>query len=130
AVMTAIGVWIVMIIFVFMASTVAGLLQPVPANATVDQEIANAQLQINLAQLAPFTLYTEASAYILDPTVQTVGITPVDQANDQRAAAFPQTLSLQASLLLAWSQIVALIALSVGIFGLAYVAFMRQEVRA
>jgi ABC-2 type transport system permease protein len=128
AIMAAIGVWIVMIIFVYMVGALASLLAPVPANATIDQQTANAQLQLDLSELAPFTLYTDASAYILDPTVQTVGIIPSDQANNQQA--FPTNLSAVQSVLLAWPQVVALIALSVGIFGLAYVGFMRQEVRA
>jgi ABC-2 type transport system permease protein len=39
-------------------------------------------------------------------------------------------LPLDQSLLLAWPQVVALVALTMVCFGLGYVAFMRQEVRA
>lgn len=129
AVLASIGLWIALIIYIyFLVGLIAGVVSAVPASATTDQVTANTELQLELARLSPATLYSEASAYLLDPTVQTVGIIPVDQATDQRA--IPSVLPLQQSLLLAWPQVVALIALSIGCFGLAYVSFMRQEVRA
>lgn len=129
AVLASIGLWIALIIYIyFLVGLIAGVVSAVPASATTDQVTANTELQLELARLSPATLYSEASAYLLDPTVQTVGIIPADQATDQRA--IPSVLPLQQSLLLAWPQVVALIALSIGCFGLAYVSFMRQEVRA
>jgi ABC-2 type transport system permease protein len=107
---------------------VASYLAPVPANATTDQQIANAELRLDLARVSPGTLYSEAAAYLLDPTVQTVGIVPVAQQTDNRA--IPSILPIDQSLLLAWPQVVALVALTVVCFGLGYIAFMRQEVRA
>ncbi len=125
----AIALWIVLTVFAqLLVGIVAGYVAPVPASPTVDQQVGNAELQLDLARISPGTLYVEASEYLLDPTVQTVGIVPADQAGDQRA--IPSTLTFAQSLLLAWPQIVALIALTVTCFGLAYIAFMRQEVRA
>lgn len=127
--LAAIALWIVLTIFAaLLVGIVASYVAPVPANATTDQQIANAELQLDLARISPGTLYSEAAAYLLDPTVQTVGIVPVDQQTDQRA--IPSILPLDQSLLLAWPQVVALVALTVVCFGLGYVAFMRQEVRA
>jgi ABC-2 type transport system permease protein len=48
--------------------------------------------------------------------------------SEQRA--IPSILSLEQSLLVIWPQVVALIALTATAFAVAYVAFMRQEVRA
>ena len=42
----------------------------------------------------------------------------------------PTQLSLQQSLLVAWPQIVLLVAITIALFVAAYVAFLRQEVRA
>ena len=42
----------------------------------------------------------------------------------------PSLLSLDQSMLIVWPQIVVLVALTVGLFALAYVIFLRQEVRA
>ena len=44
--------------------------------------------------------------------------------------ALPSVLSLDQSLLLAWWQVVALVAGTIIIFVVAYIVFMRQEVRA
>lgn len=127
--LAAIALWIVLTIFAaLLVGIVASYLAPVPANATVDQQIANTELQLDLARVSPGTLYSEAAAYLLDPTVQTVGIVPVAQQTDNRA--IPSILPIDQSLLLAWPQVVALVALTVVCFGLGYIAFMRQEVRA
>jgi ABC-2 type transport system permease protein len=127
--LAAIALWIVLTIFTaLLVGIVAGYLAPVPAGATLDQQIAHAELQLDLARVSPGTLYGEAAAYLLDPTVQTVGIVPIDQQIEQRA--IPSILPLGQSLLLAWPQVVALGALTVVCFGAGYVAFMRQEVRA
>jgi len=131
SVLTAAGLWIVITIFwaALLAGLLAGFLSPVPANPTIEQQIANAELQLNLARLSPGQLYFEASAYILDPSVQTVDIgARVAQQNNDRA--IPTILPLEQSLLLAWPQLTALLAFTVVCFGLGYISFMRQEVRA
>ena len=127
--LAAIALWIVLTIFsALLVGIVASYVAPAPADATLDQQIANAQLQLDLARVSPGTLYSEAAAYLLDPTVQTVGIVPIAQQTDQRA--IPSILPLDQSLLLAWPQAVALLSLTVVCFGAGYVGFMRQEVRA
>ena len=52
----------------------------------------------------------------------------VEVSSEQRA--IPSILSFGQSMLVIWPQFVALIALSAVAFALAYVSFMRQEVRA
>ena len=44
--------------------------------------------------------------------------------------ALPRALSLEQSLLLAWWQVVALVAGTIIMFVAGYITFMRQEVRA
>jgi ABC-2 type transport system permease protein len=127
--LAAIGLWIVLTLFTaLLVGIVAGYLSPVPANATTAQQVANVQLQLDLSRISPGTLYGESAAYLLNPTVQTVGIVPLTEQGDQRA--LPSALPLNQSLLLTLPQVVALLAATVICFGLAYVAFMRQEVRA
>jgi ABC-2 type transport system permease protein len=125
--LTAISVWLVLTLFAsLLAGILAGVLSPVPSNATLDQQVANAQLQLDLARISPGELYSEATAYLLDPTVQSVGIV----LQSQQSGAVPTILPFEQSLLLGWPQGVALVALTVVCFGAAYVVFMRQEVRA
>jgi ABC-2 type transport system permease protein len=63
---------------------------------------------------------------LLDPSVRTVGIVFAEQVD--RAVA--STLSLRQSLLVVWPQVTALIAGCVVLFTVAYMAFLRQEIRA
>ncbi len=124
--LAAISVWLVLTLFAsLLTSVVAGVLSPVPANASLQQQVANAQLQLDLARISPGELYSEATAYLLDPTVQTVGIILPSQQT-----SLPSILPYEQSVLLGWPQGVALVALTVVCFGVGYVAFMRQEVRA
>ena len=131
--LVAISLWLVLTLFAYLlVGIVAGFLAPLPTNATIDQQVANAQLQQELARISPGTLFGEATTYLLDPGVQTVGIPTISQATQvaQAGQTFPTILPLEQSLLLGWPQGVGLIALTVVCFGVAYVAFMRQEVRA
>ncbi len=125
--LAAIAVWLVVTLFAsLLTGIVADALSPVPAtNATLDQQVANAQLNLDLSRISPGELYSEATAYLLDPTTQSVGIVLPSQQ-----PATPSILPFEQSLLLAWPQGVALVALTVVCFGAAYVVFMRQEVRA
>jgi len=100
-----------------------------PATGTPDQILAAASTQQLIVRLLPSTLYGEASIVLLDPSVTTVS-TPTIGQYIQAQQQVPTLLSLDQSLLLVWPHIVALLALTVLCFALAYVAFMRQEVRA
>ena len=58
-------------------------------------------------------------------------MTPVDLLTPaQRSGAIGGLVPLDQSLLIIWPQFVGLIALTAGAFAVAYVSFMRQEVRA
>ena len=81
-----------------------------------------------MRRIAPNQLYTEATAVILDPRLRTV--TPDLVTPEQRAGAVGSILPLDQSVLVVWPQFVVLIAMTTGMFALAYVSFMRQEVRA
>ena len=108
-----------------MASLLAGALAPAAGTAP-DALVANARLEQQLTELSPITLYQEATVALLNPSVRTVGVVLPQQAD----RAIPSTLSIDQSLLVVWPQAVALVALTVLRFAVAYVIFMRQEVRA
>jgi ABC-2 type transport system permease protein len=57
-------------------------------------------------------------------------VTTVLQLQNPSTGAIPTLMTLDQSLLVIWPQVVALIALTVIAFAGAYIAFMRQEVRA
>ena len=125
--LVAIAVWLVLTLFAtLLVGVVAGFLAPVPADATSAQQITNLGLQQELARLSPNRLFEEATAVLLDPTVRTVGLVLPIQAD----RAVGSLLPIDQSLLVIWPQFVSLIALTALAFALAYVSFMRQEIRA
>jgi ABC-2 type transport system permease protein len=124
------GIWLLITIFGQLITTlVNGILAPA-ADASPDAILANAQIQQFITRLLPSTLYRETSVVLLNPSVNQISaptsIGQVQQAQQQIQSLF----SLDQSFLLVWPQVVALVFLLVVCFAAAYVAFMRQEVRA
>jgi ABC-2 type transport system permease protein len=96
----------------------------------VDQTLQNAQLSDFLARLLPSTQYSEVTSVILDPSQTHVGVVASLNQAVQAQQQIPTFFQLDQSLLLVWPQVVALVALTVVSFAVAYVLFMRQEIRA
>jgi ABC-2 type transport system permease protein len=104
-------------------------LAPAIAQAVVWSEdqatlVVTAQM---LARLSPSTLYGESVLALLHPSTRTLGPVYLSQL---QGAVMGAPLPLSQSLLVAWPQIVGLIAASILLFVGGYVAFQRQEVRA
>jgi ABC-2 type transport system permease protein len=80
-----------------------------------------------LARLSPATLYGETVLALLDPTTRALGPVYLSQL---QGAVMGAPLPLGESVLIAWPQIVGLIAATILLFVVGYVAFQRQEIRA
>lgn len=120
--LVCIAAWLLLTLF-------AGLLVGLTADALADPAVdplRNARLQQALARVSPATLYEEATLVLLNPQVRGLGLLLPQQID----RTIPSELALGQSLLIAWPQTVALIGVTVASFALAYVLFMRQEVRA
>lgn len=125
--LVAIGAWLLLSLFApLLAGIIADGIRPVSDQATVERVLSNARLENALARISPSTLYDEATRAFLNPETRTLGAV-LPQQTDR---AVPSTLSLEQSVLLVWPQTVGLIALTVVCFALAYITFMRQEIRA
>lgn len=128
--LVAIGVWLVLSLFgVLLARLVAGFIDPAGASAAAADAIAHARLEEQLSAISPNTLYSQATIALLNPSATAVTVPGLDQLI-QLSQQIPTQLSLDQSLLVAWPQIVILVALTVACFAMAYVGFLRQEVRA
>jgi len=133
AALIGLGVWFFIAVPIFgrlVVNLIAGIVAPLPAGVVDRQYLEALQLQHFITRLMPSTLYQEASIVLLDPSATSVS-TPATIG--QAIAASEQIgsiLSLDQSLLLVWPHVVALLALTVVCFAGAYIAFMRQEVRA
>jgi ABC-2 type transport system permease protein len=91
------------------------------------QTPATAELEQILARLSPSTLYAEVVVALLDPTTRSLGPIYLSQL---QGAVLGAPLPLGASILIAWPQIVGMIATAILLFVIGYVIFQRQEVRA
>jgi ABC-2 type transport system permease protein len=126
----ALGLWLALSVFgVLIARLLAGIIDPIGAQATAEESLGRAQLEQALGMLNPGTVYSQATSAILNPSATTVTVPGLDQLI-QLQQQLPTQLSIQQSLLVIWPQIVALVAGMVICFVAAYIGFLRQEVRA
>ncbi|HIE21790.1 MAG TPA: hypothetical protein EYP73_04235 [Acidimicrobiia bacterium] len=124
--LTAIALWLVLALFgTLLAQLAADIISPVSA-ANPESAITNVETELVLSRLSPITLFEEASSALLNPEVRTLGLVTLAQLD----GAIVSELTVAQSLLLVWAQVVGLVAATVVIFAAAYVAFLRQEVRA
>jgi ABC-2 type transport system permease protein len=125
----AFGVWLVATFFGgLITQVIGGFVAPLSGNA--DEYLHNAGLQQTITRLLPDTLYREASAAILSPQVASVSTPATIGQYEQLQQRIPSLQSCDQSLLLVWPHLVTMVAITVACFALAYVRFMRQEVRA
>ena len=122
AALVTLGFWL-FITLIWPALSPAVVTAFVPSNDEATLVIA-AQ---SLARLSPSVLYAEAVTAILHPATRTLGPVYISQL---QGAVMGSPLSLWSSVMVAWPQIVGLIAASILLFVGGYVAFQRQEVRA
>jgi len=122
-----IGIWLALLFFAQLIFTlVASIIAPVDA-ADPFTELSNARAEQTLSQISPVVLYDEASTALLVPFTRTFQTLFTAEQADR---AIPSELSFTQSVLLVWPQLVAMLAMTVLLFAVAYVKFMRQEVRA
>lgn len=126
AALATIAIWLVVTMFAgLIAGVIADGVHSTDATSSVDQVLANARLELTIRRFSPDQLYRDATGVLLNPSRQSTGIVVAPTAG-----ALPSNLPLTDSLVLAWWQIVTLVAGSVVVFAAGYWTFMRQEVRA
>lgn len=125
------GVWFLLTIFGgLIVSLLARAVSPV-TGTTIDEQIGQAQTQQFITRLLPSELYSEVTKVLLNPSSNPQADLPGSLGQAQQASQqIPTLLDFNQSVLLVMPQIVVLVALTVLCFALAYVSFMRQEVRA
>lgn len=78
------------------------------------------------SRISPNYLFHELTTILLTPSIRSLG----GMSFRQMSGTIPSTLPLGQSMLLVWPDITALIAATLVCFGISYVLFMRQEIRA
>ena len=125
-----IAVWLFLAIFLgLLANVIAGVLFPVTDTSTVADVVNNYRCGQFIKRLSPATLYSEAVVTVLNPNVRTLDLVSLS-LQQQSSIMLITELPLGQSLLLVWPHLTGLIALAMVCFGVSYVVFMRQEIRA
>jgi ABC-2 type transport system permease protein len=122
AALVTLGLWLFLtLIWPALAPAIVGAFAP-----TSDQETLVLAAQY-LSRISPSTMFGEIVLAILNPSTRTLGPIYLSQL---QGAVLGAPLPLGQSLLIAWPQIVGLIAGTIILFVIGYVTFQRQEVRA
>ena len=125
--LSSIAIWIFFQVFYGM---IIQLLSKSILNPEVITDAADAVSRqgfvLNLMRLSPSYLFEESTTILLSPNIRSVGPLTVEQTVGAVAGPLPLTQSL----LLIWPQLTGLIAATLVCFAIAYLAFMRQEIRS
>ncbi|HTQ82054.1 MAG TPA: ABC transporter permease [Pseudolabrys sp.] len=122
AALVTLGLWL--FLSVIWPSLASALVQ---AFVSPDNPVLQITAAQDLARLSPSTLFGETVLAILHPTTRTLGPVYLDQL---QGALMGSPLSLGESVMVAWPQIVGMIAANILLFVAGYIVFQRQEVRA
>ena len=127
--LVAFGLWLLLTFFGgLITQLVGGYLAPL--TGSVDEQAQNLALQQTIQRLLPDTLYREASLAILNPQVSAVSNPATIGGYQQAAQRIPSLQSFDQSVLLVWPHMITMLAIMSAFFAIAYIRFMRQEVRA
>jgi len=130
AALVTLGLWLlVTFIWPVLSGALAQIIVPPDPRYTALglQTPGTAQLEQILARFSPSTLYAEIVVALLDPTTRALGPIYLSQL---QGAVLGAPLPFGESVLIAWPQMVGMIATAIVLFVMGYIIFQRQEVRA
>ena len=119
--LVSLGLWFLTLIWPMLAPAIVIAFAPSSSEETL---ILAAQY---VQRLSPSTLFGEVVLAVLNPTTRTLGPMYLSQL---QGAVLGAPMPLGESLIIAWPQMVGLIASTILLFVAGYVIFQRQEVRA
>jgi ABC-2 type transport system permease protein len=102
---------------------------PIDTTASLASQYGANGAQMLLERISPAQLYQDVITAVLNPAVNALFYGTTGQATSAQEQ-IPTLLTLDQSLLLVMPQLLVLLALTVAVFAISYVLFLRQEVRA
>jgi ABC-2 type transport system permease protein len=130
AALTALGIWLFLtVLWPMLGPAIAQVIAPPdPRYAQLGLEAPDTAIWAQtLARISPNDLFGEAMLAVLSPTTRALGPVFLEQL---RGAVMGTPLPIGESLMIAWPQMVGLIAGTIVLFVAGYIVFQRQEVRA
>lgn len=130
--LASLALWILFSFFMPLgAGLAADTVAPVRGAGDIEALLRHERIVQGVSRVSPMTLYSEATAIVLDPLRKTTRslllLGPMERLSLSR---FQRPLPLVQSLLIVMPHLVSLLALTVVCFGICYATFMRQEVRS
>jgi len=131
AALVSLGLWLFLaMMWPILAQAVATVIAPPdPRYAAIGLPTPETfEWQQILARLSPGVLYGEVMQVVLNPAVRGLGL--VGQLFLPQGAVPNSPVPFEESMMIAWPQMVGLIAGTIVLFVIGYIVFQRQEVRA
>jgi ABC-2 type transport system permease protein len=132
--LAALTLWIFLAFFMALGASLASdIISPIPPGQSSDPSarMQNERTREIVASFSPITLYSQATATILDPTRNTtrslILMGPMERLSLSR---FQNPLPLMQSTLIVMPHLVSLVAITIVCFAICYACFMRQEIRS
>lgn len=124
--LSSIALWLFLTMFLSLIAS--GLTNLLYSNATTTSAVISGyRFQTNLNRVSPYYLYSEAASVLMNPNVRSLDIMSLAEYKNGAIASY---LTLGQSLLQIWPHLVVMITEVVVGFALAYISFMRKEIRA
>ena len=127
AALSSISIWIFLSLFMsLVAGGIASVIFPLDGIQGIINTMPNYELTMALNRVSPYFLFSEASSIILDPNVRSIGVITTAQAD----GAIAGYLTFAQSMVLILPHLIVMLATTVVGFAVAYVKFLKQEIRA
>jgi ABC-2 type transport system permease protein len=124
--LASIAVWLFVFLFVsVIASLIAGAVIPIDQGASQALQVKQNEVAHTISLISPAVLYSESIRVLLIPSHPVMFVLSLYYTGLE-----PDPLSIGQSLLIAWPQMISLIALTALCFAGSYIKFMREEIRA
>ncbi len=127
AALAALGVWLLFALFWTVITPLLANLISGPPEGIFGPRLAYLHTQQIIDRLSPNTLYAETALALLHPATRALGPVLISQL---QGALLGAPLPASQSFILVWPQLTGLVATTIVIFVIAYIAFQRQEIRA
>ena len=123
--MASLGLWLALTFFVpFFSANIADII----VSDSEDPEVVAADLikwERRIDRLSPAALYRESTQTLLNPQIRTLGLITLEDLE----GVLPNPVPLEQSISLVWPHLTGMLAMLAVIFALAYLKFMREEIR-
>src|SRR5713226_9211181 len=127
AALAALGAWLLFALFWSVITPLVANLIAGPPEGVFGPRMEFLHTQQIIERLSPNTLYAESALALLHPATRALGPVLISQL---QGALLGAPLPASQSFILIWPHLTGLIAATIVIFVIAYIAFQRQEIRA